>query len=226
MNTHPDSQSLQDQAGSSPTGQQSAQAKNLPLKLNRSSVRWAIVGIMIQALLLIGMIGMAYYPLWDGTPIKLQTVPVDPRNLFRGNYIELNYDFNTLQLDSIPNDLERYPKLKQNDVVFIELAPDKNGIHQAIGVWSELPTRNTNICLKARISYVNTSSSYITVETDVQHYFASGDTIQSYERNLTIRTMQSTTEPPPFELIVKAKVTKNGSARLVGLIKIDSLRGR
>lgn len=226
MKNHSELETLQDNFDRGNTGQQSEQPTGIAQATwKQHPLRWAFIGIVIQATLLMGMIGMAFYPLWVGTPIRLQTVPVDPRNLFRGNYLELNYALNRLNLDSIPNDLPRYPQLRPNDVVYIELEPDKMGIHQAIGVWSERPTRSANPCLRARIDgrYMHQSEPTITVETDVQHFFASPDSLKLYERQQNVPTLESTTPSPNFTIIVKAKVTNDGRARLLGLIKIDSL---
>ena len=48
--------------------------------------------IAFQIFVLAGEYTNAVYPLWTGQEIKLKTVPVDPRSLFRVNYARLRYE--------------------------------------------------------------------------------------------------------------------------------------
>ncbi|WP_440953629.1 GDYXXLXY domain-containing protein [Methanococcoides sp. FTZ1] len=41
-----------------------------------------------------------------GEDILLKTEPVDPRDVFRGDYVNLNYEISTIDLDNIPYDRE------------------------------------------------------------------------------------------------------------------------
>lgn len=41
-----------------------------------------------------------------GQDILLKTAPVDPRDIFRGDYVNLRYDISTIDLDNIPYDHE------------------------------------------------------------------------------------------------------------------------
>src|SRR5262245_66029647 len=56
-----------------------------------------VLGIVLaQVLILISMIVLDAAPLVLGERIKLRVTPVDPRDLFRGDYVVLNYDFNRI----------------------------------------------------------------------------------------------------------------------------------
>ena len=52
--------------------------------LRRSRGKWLILLLVIQILFLAGIAGFHYSTLWYGKEIRLQTVPVDPRDLFTG----------------------------------------------------------------------------------------------------------------------------------------------
>ena len=52
--------------------------------------------IAFQMFVLVGMVVNAALPLWTGTEIRVRTLPVDPRSLFRGNYVRLAYALGTL----------------------------------------------------------------------------------------------------------------------------------
>ncbi len=49
--------------------------------------------IITQVILLLGMIVYGFAPLFFGEEIKLKVSLYDPRDLLRGNYVKLNYNF-------------------------------------------------------------------------------------------------------------------------------------
>lgn len=51
-----------------------------------------------------GLIIYKEYTLQTGTEVTLKTVPVDPRDLFRGDYVVLRYEISNLDLNEIPAD--------------------------------------------------------------------------------------------------------------------------
>ena len=71
----------------------------------RVSLRLVLI-VILQTLVLVSMVGMKQWTLNTGTPIVLETRPIDPRSLFRGDYVRLNYAINTLRLAELPLDRE------------------------------------------------------------------------------------------------------------------------
>lgn len=55
-----------------------------------------IAAVGLQLVIMAGVFVNGFYPLWLGEEVRLQTQPVDPRDLFRGNYARLGYEFSTL----------------------------------------------------------------------------------------------------------------------------------
>ena len=60
--------------------------------------------MLFPALILLGFIGYNYYTLNTGQEILLKTAPVDPRDIFRGDYVNLRYDISTIDLSNISSD--------------------------------------------------------------------------------------------------------------------------
>ena len=58
----------------------------------RWRLRALVAALVLQVLVLLGLLGYARYPVWFGKEVVLRTVPVDPRDLLRGNYARLRYD--------------------------------------------------------------------------------------------------------------------------------------
>jgi uncharacterized membrane-anchored protein len=52
--------------------------------------------VVFQLLILLGMIGFKEATLTTGTEVVLQTAPVDPRDIFRGDYVALSYKISTI----------------------------------------------------------------------------------------------------------------------------------
>lgn len=78
--------------------------------------RTIIVLILLSAALGV-MIGKKQWTISTGTEVLLETKPIDPRSLFRGDYVRLNYMISELDLDQLPGDKE----FKRNDTVYVVL---------------------------------------------------------------------------------------------------------
>ena len=95
----------------------------------KSSTRMGLVAaVVLQLFVLTGMVVKAALPLWTGTEIRVKTVPVDPRSMFRGNYARLNYAFSTLPEGALGN-----AELRADEVVYVRLQPGEDGLYEYAG---------------------------------------------------------------------------------------------
>lgn len=92
--------------------------------------------IVLQFFVLTGMVVKAAMPLYTGTEIRVRTLPVDPRSLFRGNYARLNYEFSRLPDDA----LRDAPFVRAGEVVYVSLTPGADGLYEYAGASLEKPT--------------------------------------------------------------------------------------
>lgn len=108
-----------------------------------------IAGLMAVIILQIIVLGSEYlgavYPLWTGTEIKLKTVPVDPRSLFRGNYARLEYDISSIEAGYFEDD----KSIRENEVVYVKLKPAGEGLFEFQDAGFEKP--DAGIFIKGRI---------------------------------------------------------------------------
>lgn len=74
-----------------------------------------IILILLQLLILVGLTGYNEAILAFGKTVVLQTVPVDPRDLFRGDYVVLRYEISTL--DHVPG----YWQIDEGDEIYVKL---------------------------------------------------------------------------------------------------------
>ena len=77
-----------------------------------------VAAIAFQLVVLVGMVVNAAMPLWTGTEVRVRTVPVDPRSLFRGNYARLAYEFGTLPEGALAGEEDG---LRVGEVVYVRL---------------------------------------------------------------------------------------------------------
>ena len=89
--------------------------------------------ILIQLALLAAMVVDRAQILREGTEVKLQTRPVDPRDFLRGDYVVLGYDISQLKAGS----LKDQPAGSRNPIVFVKLAPNRAGLYEAVSVHAD-----------------------------------------------------------------------------------------
>lgn len=85
-----------------------------------------LAGVAFQVVVLLTMIALPARTLVTGQTILLRVVPIDPRDLFRGDHVNLGYEFSTIPPDAIPgltyDDQESRP-------VYVSLEPEEDGRH-------------------------------------------------------------------------------------------------
>jgi uncharacterized membrane-anchored protein len=95
-----------------------------------------------QILVLVGMIVMRSIPYFTGQTVLLRVQPVDPRDMFRGDYVILGYEFSRLP----PGGIRGLPKTEsasfRNQPVYVSLVAEPDGVHYRAGAWSTTPPVN------------------------------------------------------------------------------------
>src|SRR3954466_6849758 len=93
---------------------------------------------ILAALLLFGLILAMIYPraeiLRNGQEVRLEIVPVDPRDLFRGDYVVLDYRISSVD---VPKDATN--AFRRGQKVFVTLRPNENGMARAVAIAAERP---------------------------------------------------------------------------------------
>lgn len=107
------------------------------------------IGLLVTLLLQLSVLCVEYFgavwPIWTGKEIVLKTEPVDPRSLFRGNYVRLNYDINRI----VQSDAGEF---KLNSVVYLVLHEQK-GVWQGSEITRVMPTEGDFIRGRVRSHY-------------------------------------------------------------------------
>ena len=79
-----------------------------------------LILIITPWLILTGMIVGAYLPIYRGDKYLLPVKPRDPRDFFRGNYVDLQYEFSTLPATGIKVKLHPEREYRFGDRLFLE----------------------------------------------------------------------------------------------------------
>ena len=129
--------------------------------------------ILVQCALLILIVADRMQILRDGREVTLQTRPIDPRDLLRGDYVTLGYDISQLPAGALAgkSSAERDP------IVFVKLAPDANGLYQAVSVHAEpVSVTAPEVLIRGRVTYSCGSTGRIfcdklTIRYGLESYF-------------------------------------------------------
>ena len=121
-------------------------------KLLRGTPKTALFGAatLIQFALLTLMVIDRVQILRQGTEVTLQTRPVDPRDFLRGDYVVLNYDISQLPAGPLQNE----PAGTRNPIVFVKLAPNRDGLYEAISVHADaVAVKSPEVLIRGRVAY-------------------------------------------------------------------------
>ncbi|MFK4511481.1 GDYXXLXY domain-containing protein [Bradyrhizobium daqingense] len=91
------------------------------------------VAVLVQCALLVLMVADRMQILREGTEVTLQTQPVDPRDLLRGDYVVLSYDISQVPAGALAGK----PADARHPDVFVKLAPNAKGLYEAVSVHAE-----------------------------------------------------------------------------------------
>jgi len=131
--------------------------------------------ILVQCALLVLMLADRVQILRHGVEVTLQTRPLDPRDLLRGDYVVLGYDISQVPAGA----LENQPAASRHPVVYVKLAPDGDGLYKAVSVQAEaVPVTRPEVLIQGRVAYGASCGSSnrafcdkLTIRYNLESYF-------------------------------------------------------
>jgi len=110
-----------------------------------------IFAIAFQVLALVFMAGKREFVAATGTVVYLRTAPIDPRDLFRGDYVRLRYEASTVPLARVSADIaENLKKNAFGDTVYASLAISEGDLAEVTGLSTAKPA--SGVSLKGRLA--------------------------------------------------------------------------
>ena len=111
-------------------------------------VLFALAGL-IQAGLIAAIVIERAGILRNGTEVTLDTRPVDPRDILRGDYVRLGYAISTVKLGA----LEGTRAQGRDTTIFVTLAPQPDGLYGAVSAHLEpAPVAAGEVLIKGRLT--------------------------------------------------------------------------
>lgn len=94
--------------------------------MNRTRRVIFIAAVILQGAVLVSMIAKQELLLKHGTKIMLKCVPVDPRSLFSGDYVRLNYEISQIREGESEKEKSKFDEFSPDDTIYVALAKNKN----------------------------------------------------------------------------------------------------
>lgn len=171
-------------------------------------IKTLIIAVIFQISLIGVMLGYALMPLYFGEEIKVRVNLYDPRDLFRGNYVDLSYDFSNFYSRNFDEEKKDDRYIDRDDKRVIEgvrvyaaLKPDVNGTYKFAKFSMSKP--ENGIFLAGRYD------GYSFVKYGIEHFYMPPKKALETERKMMDREVDA------FAVLM---VMKNGKARLKELI--------
>jgi uncharacterized membrane-anchored protein len=154
-----------------------------------------ILIVLFQVLILVGWTGYNEVSLATGKEVVLQTVPVDPMDIFRGEYVQLRYQISTLS--NIPG----VSTLENGDKVYVHLEQDGE-------VWKATEAAKTknndwDVFIAGEVDYFP-SPNMVNLTYGIEQYFV--------PQNKGLEIQQAK------DIKVRAVINGSGQAFIKGLI--------
>ncbi len=113
--------------------------------------------------IILAFVAFKEFTLKTGEEVMLKTMPVDPRDLFRGDYVILNYEISRLDADSLQANSASFD---ESDKVYVKLTKEGNyGV--AAAIYKSQP--KDGLFIKGTVKDIQGST--ITIEYGIESYF-------------------------------------------------------
>ena len=169
---------------------------------------------VLQTAALAAMVAGKQRTLATGTPVVLKTEPIDPRSLFRGDYVRLNYAIGSLDYADVEGDND----FKRHDPVYVMLRKGEE-FWQAVSIHHERPAYGPDsVIIRGEAQYSGVwiggeSRDGINIRYGIENYFVPEGEGMALER------------PAEGEVVsILVAVDDSGTAGIKGVLVNGQLR--
>ena len=147
-----------------------------------------ILAVILQLLVLAYMAGEREYILRNGKIIHLRTAPIDPRDMFRGDYVRLNYEISRIPIKMI-KDSEGVSEIKKGAKIYARLKEGPTGLYEMVAADFQKPQEG--LYLTGRVPYPHRrlqAGHPISVKYGIEAYFVEQGKGREIEKKRGSRT--------------------------------------
>jgi uncharacterized membrane-anchored protein len=169
-----------------------------------------VLAVFLQLIVLAYMAGEREYILRNGKIIHLRTAPLDPRDLFRGDYVRLNYEISRIPANML-KEADRAAGIKKGAKIYVNLKEGPNGLYAPVDAAFQKPQEG--LYLAGRIPYPHQkleTTNPIQVNYGIEAYFVEQGKGRDMEKRLGSRSDVQV----PLEMEIA--VGPNGTAVIKG----------
>ena len=146
----------------------------------KNKISLAIIAtISLQFFILVGMYVLSEIPLWTGVEVKMKTVPVDPRSMFRGNYAILTYDMSRVESDFFAEDIK---SVRDSEVVYAVLQKNTDGLYELEKIVLNQP--DEGVYIKGRTQRGGRTIDTFGIKYGIEAFFAPKEKALELERGV------------------------------------------
>lgn len=142
-----------------------------------------LLACSVPVLILLGMCVTPVYTLLTGEEIILQTKPVDPSDLFRGDYVALSYEAEEVPKQLVEKEVVNELKDRWGELKVYVLLEKKHGIDTPSKVTLNKPKKG--IYLSGKLDYIGTNTNeeqVAFVQYSLDKYYVADNTGTEWEK--------------------------------------------
>lgn len=145
-----------------------------------------VIAVLLQILVLGYMAGEREHILRNGKIIYLRTAPIDPRDLFRGDYVRLNYEISNISARHLPR--SDAAEITKGEKVYVNLAEYSNGLYELDHVGVKEPSTGIYLVGRSPYDYHHRLSGHpLRVHYGIEAYFVEQGKGRQMEQRLGSR---------------------------------------
>ncbi len=169
-----------------------------------------ILAIIFQLAALAWMALSREYVLQTGSLVKLQTAPIDPRDLFRGDFVRLRYAMSQVSGTLLARELQGRV-LKKGGVLYAALETSATGLVTVTSIHANPPADGSQF-IKGRISndWHPTSNQALQLKFGIEQYFV------EQGKGLEIENRRGRRNDVQLPMIMQVALSDDGTAILKG----------
>ena len=167
-------------------------------------VKLFILILLAQTAWLLGTVAVQEHALAHGRIIMLETRPVDPRDMLRGDYLRLNY-----RISDVPMNLFSPPvkkELPRGTKIFVALAPGTNQFYEVVKASTNefVPSPN-EVLLKGKSVWRWNATNSIHIEYGLERYYIAEGTGNPTDKLTVQAIVPASGHPKIKEVFVDGK---------------------
>lgn len=125
--------------------------------------------VVLQSAALVGMVAVKQRTLITGTPIVLETEPIDPRSLFRGDYVRLNYTIGNLDRADLKGEGLGTDNFNRHDRIYVILRKGET-FWEPVSVHREMPAHGPDtVVIRGEVQW--NGGDGIRIRYGIESYF-------------------------------------------------------